>query len=76
MSCLAPSAVQQGGRGVCAIPFLQEVLGGCQDVSLHIVPCQVVKCPCGEGPSVRGSVVCLWTCLKGEKQRKASVFVF
>lgn len=76
MSSLAPSATEPRGRAVCALPFLQEVFGGCQDVTLHIVPCHVVKCPCGEGPSVRGSVVCLWTCLRRDKTKKIlSVFV-
>lgn len=32
--------------------------------------CEVIKCPCGEGPSVRGSVVRLWTCLSGDKGAK------
>lgn len=64
---LLPVAFRGEGLEIYAVPFLQEVFGSCQNVGLHIVPCEVINCPRREGPSVRGSVVCLWTCLSGDK---------
>ena len=67
---LLPVQFRGEGLEIYAVPFLQEVLGSCQNVGLHIVPCKVIKRPHGEGPSVRGSVVRLWTCLRGDKGTK------
>lgn len=58
-----------------AIPFLQEVFGGCQNVALHVVPRNVIKHSCREGPSVRGGIVLLWARLRGDKGTKTSAIV-
>lgn len=39
------------------------------------MPRNVIEHSCREGPSVRGGIVLLWACLRGDKGTKTSVIV-